>query len=163
MFKKLVTCFITLNMWKSLIYNNFFEFFIKSNLISSNQSGFKQGDSCIHQFLSITHEIYQQFDNGVGIGGIFLGPLLCLIYTNNLFGNLSSDPKLFPDDTFLFSIVHDINQSGINLNDDLEKLSKWAFQQKMSFNLDINKQAQVIFSHKLQKSDHPSIKAHSQV
>ena len=27
-----------------LIYNNMFEFFIKNDLISSNQSGFKQGD-----------------------------------------------------------------------------------------------------------------------
>ena len=27
-----------------LIYNNLYEFFIKNDLISSNQSGFKQGD-----------------------------------------------------------------------------------------------------------------------
>ena len=54
--------------------------------------------------------------------------------------------------------MHDINQSGINLNDDLKKISSWAFQWKMSFNPDINKQAQeVIFSRKLQKSNHPSL------
>ena len=34
-------------------------FLIESNLISSNQSGFKRsGDSCINQLLSLTHEIY---------------------------------------------------------------------------------------------------------
>ena len=50
-------------IFERLIYNNLFEFFIKNDLISSNQSGFKQGDSCISQLLSITHEIYQSFDN----------------------------------------------------------------------------------------------------
>ena len=55
-----------------LIYDNLFEFFIKNNLISSNQSCFKQGDSCIYQLLSITHEIYQSFDNGFEVRGIFL-------------------------------------------------------------------------------------------
>ena len=31
--------------------------------MSSSQSGFKPGDSCINQLLSITHDIYQYFDN----------------------------------------------------------------------------------------------------
>ena len=34
------------------------------DLISSNQSGFKQGDSCVNQILSITHDIYQSLDQG---------------------------------------------------------------------------------------------------
>ena len=59
-------------IFERLIYNNLFEFFIKNDLISSNQSGFKQGDSCIYQLLSITHEIYQSFDNGFGVRDIFL-------------------------------------------------------------------------------------------
>ena len=49
-----------------------FEFFIKNDLISSNQSGFKQGGSCICQLLSITHEVYQSFDNGFEVWDIFL-------------------------------------------------------------------------------------------
>ena len=58
----------------------------------------------------------------------------------------------------IFSVVHDKNQFGIKLNDDLEKISNWAFQWKMSFNPDINKQAQeVIFSRRLQKSNHSSL------
>ena len=32
-------------------------------------------------------------------------PLLFLIYLNDLSGNLASNPKLFPDDTSLFSVV----------------------------------------------------------
>ena len=34
-----------------------FEFFIENNLIPKNQSGFRRGDSCINQLLSITHDI----------------------------------------------------------------------------------------------------------
>ena len=38
------------------------------------------------------------------------------------------------------------------------KVSNWAFQWKITFNLDINKQAQeIIFSCRLQKSNHPSL------
>ena len=94
----------------------------------------------------------------LGRQGSILGPLLFLIYINDFPDNLCSNPQLFADDTSLFPIVHDLNPSGINLNDDLEKISNWAFQRKMSFNPDINKQVQeVIFSRRLQKSNHPSI------
>ena len=47
-------------IFERLIYNSLFEFFIGNELISSNQSGFKAGDSCINQLLSITHEIYKK-------------------------------------------------------------------------------------------------------
>ena len=47
---------------KRLIFNEMFGFFIENDLISQHQSGFKPGDSCINQLLSITHEIYQSFD-----------------------------------------------------------------------------------------------------
>ena len=87
-----------------------------------------------------------------------MGPLLLLIYINGLSDNLSSNPKLFDDGSSPFLAVHNINQSGINLNDDLEKMGNWVFQWKMSFNPDINKQAEeVIFSRKLEKSNHPSL------
>ena len=46
-----------------------FEFFIKNNLISQNQSGFKPDDSCRNQLSVITHEIYKSFD----IRAVFLG------------------------------------------------------------------------------------------
>ena len=36
-----------------LIYNNLFEYFIENDLISQNHSGFKPGDSCINQIISI--------------------------------------------------------------------------------------------------------------
>ena len=87
--------------------------------------------------------------------GSILGPLLFLIYINDLSGDLSSKAKLFTDDTSLFSVMHDITTSANELNNDLKKISDWAFQWKMSFNPDPSKQAQeVIFSRKLKNVSH---------
>ena len=165
-----------------------FEFFIENELISSNQSGFKPGDSCINQLLAITHEIYKSFDDGFEVRGVFLdiskafdkvwheglifklkqngisgnllnllcdflrnrkqrvllngqisdwsdvragvpqgsmlGPLLFLIYINDLSEGLPSNAKLFADDTSLFSVIHDSNTSALELNSDLKKINR---------------------------------------
>ena len=55
-----------------LLYNSMFEFFIQNNLITPNQSGFKTGDSCINQLISIAHEIYKSFDDGYEVRGVVL-------------------------------------------------------------------------------------------
>ena len=55
---------------------------------------------------------------------------------------LHSNPKLFPDDTSLFSTVQDITTSIVSLNNDLTEISEWAVQWKMNFNADPSKQAQ---------------------
>ena len=47
-------------------------FFLGNKLISINHSGFKPGDSCINQLLSITHEIYKSFDDGLEVKSVFL-------------------------------------------------------------------------------------------
>ena len=52
-----------------------------------------------------------------------LGPLLFLIYINNLTEGLSSNVKLFADDMSLFSVIHDIQISANNFNKDLERIS----------------------------------------
>ena len=90
--------------------------------------------------------------------GSILGPLLFLIYVNDLPDGLKSECKLFADDTSLFSVVHDISTSASDINNDLTLISNWAFQWKMSFNPDPSKQAQeIIFSRKKMKSSHPSV------
>ena len=81
--------------------------------------------------------------------GSALGPLLFVIYTNDLPDGINSLCKIFADNTSLFSKVYDIHKSAYKHNDDLEKISQWAYQWKIQFNLDPNKQAnEVIFSRK---------------
>ena len=57
-----------------------------------------------------------------------LGPLLFLIFINDLPDGIASLCKIFTDDTSLFSKVYDIDISAKELNSDLEKIGKWAFQ-----------------------------------
>ena len=48
------------------------KYFLDNNLITPKQSGFRPGDSCINQLLSITHDIFTSFDNGLEVRGVFL-------------------------------------------------------------------------------------------
>ena len=90
--------------------------------------------------------------------GSILGPLLFLVYINDLPDGLKSNAKLFADDTSLFTIVKDKNESAIILNDDLQLISSWAYKWKMLFNPDPKKPVQeVLFSRKNQIQDHPTI------
>ena len=50
------------------------------------------------------------------------GPLLLLIYLNDLSERLSTNAKLFADDTFLFSVVHDSQTSANVLKEGLEMI-----------------------------------------
>ena len=52
-------------------------------------------------------------------GGPILGPLLLLIYVNELTNDLSSNIKLFADDTSLLFVVFNVDSSAKELNDDL--------------------------------------------
>ena len=74
-----------------------------------------------------------------------LGPLLFIIYINDLPDNIQSTCKIFADDTSLFSHVFDKYKSQSELNIDLQIISNWAFQWKMQFNPDPNKQAQEVY------------------
>ena len=198
------------------------KYFLDNNLISPKQSGFRPGDSCINQLLSITHDISTSFDNGLEVRRVFLdiskafdkvwhdrliyklkqngikdkllcllidflknrpqraalngqfsswtkvnagvpqgsilGPLLFLIYINDLPNGLQSNPKLFADDTSLFSTVQDITTSTVSLNNDLTKISEWPAQWKVNFYPDPSKQVQeLLFSRKTSSKPHPSL------
>ena len=71
--QKLTSLFpICVKILERIIFNKMFSFLIEKNLISSNQSGFRPGNSCFKQLLSITHEIYKSFDNEFEVKGVFL-------------------------------------------------------------------------------------------
>ena len=90
--------------------------------------------------------------------GSILGPLFFLISINDLPSELRCSPKLCADDTSLFSVVENVNETTTNLNKDFENINKWAQQWKMSFNRDPTKMAQeVLFSKKKSKVIHPSL------
>ena len=191
-------------------------------MLSKNQSGFRPGDSTIHQLISITSSIYESFGNydetravfldiskafdkvwhegivhklkcnaisgnllnffenylknrfqrvvlngtesnwkklhsGVPQGSV-LGPLLFLVYINDLTDNISSHMRLFADDSSIFTSVKDIDLTQEKLVKDLEAVSTWAYQWKMVFNPDLSKQAiEVVFSVKTNQKSHPDL------
>ena len=95
---------------------------------------------------------WENINAGVPQGSIF-GPFLFLIYINDLTKGLTTNAKLFEDDTSLFSVAHDTQTLAKDLNKDLEIINNWGFQWKMSFNPDPTKQTQgVIFSRKAKES-----------
>ena len=55
--------------------------------------------------------------------GSALGPLLFLIYINDLSDGINALCKITSDDTSLFSKVYNIHKSASELNDELEKIS----------------------------------------
>ena len=85
-----------------------------------------------------------------------LGPLLFLIYINDIVHNVECDSKLFADDASLFMMVRDVNKAALDLSKDLSNINLWAWQWKMKFNAD--KTEKVVFSCKREKSIHPILK-----
>ena len=67
------------------------------------------------------------WSSGVPQGSV-LGPLFFLVYINDLVENVSSDAKLFADDTSLFTVVYDERVAADQLNRDLKPISDWAYQ-----------------------------------
>ena len=100
---------------------------------------------------------YSIVESGVPQGSV-LGPLLFLIYINDLEKYIRSNVKFFADDAMLFSIVKDPVISADTLNNDLDIIYQWAYQWKMEFNPDPTKQAtKILFSCKKVSSNHPQL------
>ena len=71
--------------------------------------------------------------SGVPQGSIH-GPLLFLIYTDDIVDRIQCDILLFADDTALLELLTDGNNSVQKINRDLDTLSNWASQWLVKFN-----------------------------
>ena len=83
---------------------------------------------------------WRSINAGVPQGSV-LGPLLFLVYINDLSDNISSEMRLFADDSSLFTRVEEVNETHEKLIKDLQTVTNWAYQWEMVFNPDITKQA----------------------
>jgi hypothetical protein len=70
--------------------------------------------------------------SGVSQGSV-LGPLLFLVYINDLPENIQSKVRLFADDTAIYLTLTSKNQSKV-LQNDLCTLEKWSYDWDMEFN-----------------------------
>ena len=87
-----------------------------------------------------------------------LGPLLFLLYINDLSTDLKCSIKLFADKTSLFTVFQDPNTAASDMNHDLNPIGKWARDWSISFNPDPQKEAvEMILSTKGNEIDHPII------
>ena len=108
---------------------------IKSNLLDAMTNFLNDRKQRV--VLNDLHSKWVNIEAGVPQVSI-LGLLLFLIYINDSADNFISNPKLFADDTSLFSVINNKDSSANKLNQDLN----W----KMRFNPEPSKQAQeVIF------------------
>ena len=71
--------------------------------------------------------------------GSTLGPLLFLLYINDIVLKLVSNIRLFADDTSLFIVVENPFEAADILNNDLAKITRWAGMWLVSFNPEKNR------------------------
>ena len=87
--------------------------------------------------------------------GSILGPLLFLIFINDIVTGIDSNIRLFADDTSLFLTADDPVSCANVIQSDLLQISSWANKWKVNFNP--NKTETVIFSRKVNPPVHPTL------
>ena len=180
-----------------LVFKHMYNYFKEHFIISIHQSGFKIGDSTVHQLSYLYHmfcsaidekkdvrivfcDIKKAFDRvwhtgllyklekcgitgpllkwlkdylseryqrvivkgqssdwglikaGVPQGSV-LGPLLFLIYINDITAGIDSEIKLFADDTTIYIDVEDSLIARDTMNNDLQTIQEWANQWLVTF------------------------------
>ena len=85
--------------------------------------------------------------------GSRLGPLLWILYANDILDDLECEILLFADDTCMFASGNDPAETTAMLNRDLLKISAWATRWKVSFNP--GKTKHMIFSNKTLSNSPP--------
>jgi hypothetical protein len=87
--------------------------------------------------------------------GSILGPLLFLVFINDVVDDIESDINLFADDTSLMNIIDQMIDSYTTLNADLVKLAAWASRWLVTYNA--TKTVSVHISTKREREIHPDL------
>ena len=87
--------------------------------------------------------------------GSILGPLLFLLYINDIVLHIGSNIRLFVDDTSVIIVVEDPVTAAESINTDLERISQWAATWRVTFNPP--KTESMLVSRKLNRNQHPPL------
>ena len=87
--------------------------------------------------------------------GSILGPLLFLLYINDIIEDINSSIRLFADETSLYIIVDGPIQTAEQLNLDLTKIHRWLDKWLVTFNP--RKSDSILLSRKHNKPYHPAV------
>ena len=97
---------------------------------------------------------WSHINAGVPQGSI-LGPLLFLIFINDIVKDIHANIRLFADDTSLYVVVDNPVNAAAILNSDLERINKWAKTWLVCFNP--KKTESMIISRKTNTTQHPPV------
>ena len=139
---------------EKVIYQRLFNFLNTNNALFSSQYGFRKNHSTINAVtelvshvikamnrkentISVFLDLSKAFDTvNHNIEGSVLGPLLFLIYINDIPNCLKHSKSIvFADDTTIFASCNNMNTLYNNMNDDLANLINWFKANMLSLNI----------------------------